>query len=167
MTDTVTAEVRSRMMAAIRSRDTSLEMAVRKMLHGMGFRYRIHKKVGKARPDMLLPKYSAAVFIHGCFWHGHLACRNSRIPKSNVEFWSSKIEGNAARDRRNEEEMLELGWRIAVVWECAVRPAARDATLKTLAGWLRNGEQRLEIAGDPIDHDVAEGEPKRRRSQVD
>lgn len=166
MTDTVTAEVRSRMMAAIRSRDTKPEMVVRKVLHGMGFRYRIHKKVGKVRPDMLLPKYSAAVFIHGCFWHGH-ACSHSRIPKSNIGFWSAKIQGNAARDRRNEDEMLELGWRIAVVWECAVRPASRDATLKTLAGWLRNGEQRLEIAGGPVDHGVVEGEPKRRRSKVD
>nr|WP_250807285.1 very short patch repair endonuclease [Neorhizobium tomejilense] len=136
MADTVTPEVRSRMMAAVRSRDTKPEIAIRKALHAMGFRFRVHARIGKARPDLKLTRYRAVVFVHGCFWHGHDDCRLSRAPKSNVGFWSGKIEGNMARDARNLEELAQGGWRIAVIWECAVRDLGAEAVTGQLAVWL-------------------------------
>ncbi|MDW9481251.1 DNA mismatch endonuclease Vsr [Sinorhizobium meliloti] len=164
MADTVTPEVRSRMMAAVRSRNTVPEMAIRKSLHASGFRYRIHKKIGKSRPDILLPKYSAAIFVHGCFWHGHVGCRYSRMPKSNVEFWTSKIERNAARDTRNEDEITQLGWRIAVVWECAVRDLGALEVCEKLADWLRQGGATLEIESDVVAGEAPHGKTRSGRS---
>jgi DNA mismatch endonuclease (patch repair protein) len=145
MVDTVTPEVRSRMMAAVKSKDTSVETSVRKAIHAVGFRYRIHKRIGKSRPDILLPKHSAAIFVHGCFWHGHVGCRYSRMPKSNVEFWVTKIERNMARDIRNEHEMADLGWRVAIVWECAVRDLGVTAVRDRIADWLVDGREKLEL----------------------
>lgn len=148
MVDTVTPEVRSRMMAAVKSRDTSTETSIRKALHAIGFRYRVHKRIGKSRPDFLLPKYSAAIFVHGCFWHGHAECRYARIPKSNVEFWTTKIERNVARDARNEDELGAMGWRIALVWECAIRDLGVIQVSHQIADWLRGGGERLEVRSD-------------------
>lgn len=148
MVDTVSREVRSRMMAAVRSKDTSIETSVRKALHAIGFRYRLHKRIGKSRPDILLLKHSAAIFVHGCFWHGHVGCRYARMPKSNVEFWATKIERNMARDVRNEEETVELGWRVAIVWECAIRDLGVTVVRDRLADWLKDGEGRVEIRGE-------------------
>lgn len=148
MVDTVTPEVRSRMMAAVKSRDTSTETSIRKALHAIGFRYRVHKRIGKSRPDFLLPKYSAAIFVHGCFWHGHAECRYARIPKSNVQFWTTKIERNVARDARNEDELAAMGWRIALVWECAIRDLGVIQVSHQIADWLRGGGERLEVRSD-------------------
>lgn len=145
MVDTVTPEVRSRMMAAVKSRDTAPEMALRKTLHAKGFRYRVHSRIGKSRPDMSLSKFRAAVFVHGCFWHGHAACRLSRTPKSNVGFWTEKIERNSARDTRNLMELEAAGWRVAVVWECAVRDLGIEAVADMVADWLPGNGGGLEI----------------------
>lgn len=161
MVDTVTPEVRSRMMAAVKSRDTSTETSVRKALHGIGFRYRVHKRIGRSRPDILLPKYSAAIFVHGCFWHGHAGCRYARMPKSNVEFWATKIERNVARDARNEDEMVAMGWRIALVWECAIRDIGVTQVRDQVADWLRGGGERLEVRSD--DPKVGTGRRKTAR----
>ncbi|MBY3433758.1 DNA mismatch endonuclease Vsr [Rhizobium laguerreae] len=150
MVDTVAPEVRSRMMAAVKSKDTSIETAVRKALHAAGFRYRIHKKIGKSRPDILLPKHSAAIFVHGCFWHGHAGCRYSRTPKSNIEFWTTKIERNMVRDAHNEEEMAGMGWRVALVWECAIKDLGVAQVSGRIADWLRGRSERLEIKSDGV-----------------
>ena len=147
MADTVTAEVRSRMMAAVRSRDTKPELALRRALHAAGFRFRVHSRIGKARPDIKLTRYRAAVFVHGCFWHGHDPCRLARRPKSNTGFWNGKIEGNMARDARNLAELRAAGWRVAVVWECAIRGRDIGEVAARLAAWVAGGEGDLEISG--------------------
>lgn len=146
MTDTVTPDVRSRMMAAVKSRDTGPELAVRKSLHAMGFRYRVHKRIGKARPDMVFARYRAAVFIHGCFWHGHGDCRLARMPTSNVGFWCEKIERNMARDIRNMAELAEAHWKTAVVWECAIRDRGAADVANEIGNWLRGGKANIDLA---------------------
>lgn len=111
-------ETRSRMMSSIRGRDTKPEMVVRRYVHQSGLRYRLHDRRLPGTPDLVFPKYRLALFVHGCFWHRHSGCANSVHPKSNAEFWQTKLQGNVARDRRNEERLLRLGWRVRVVWEC-------------------------------------------------
>lgn len=122
--DTVPPEVRSRIMAAIRAKNTSPEMAVRRLLHGMGFRFRLHVRDLPGTPDIVLPRHNLVVFVHGCFWHNHADCRGGRVPASNVGFWGPKLAGNKRRDRLNQAALRKLGWRVAVVWECRVRNEA-------------------------------------------
>jgi DNA mismatch endonuclease (patch repair protein) len=112
-------ESRSRNMAAIRSRDTKIELTVRKALHVAGFRFRLHRKDLPGKPDVILPGLRTAVFVHGCFWHGHV-CKEARRPKSNLRYWNPKIEGNMARDRRVQAEIKARGWVAFVVRECTV-----------------------------------------------
>lgn len=118
MTDRLEICVRSALMSKVRSRDTVPEMAVRRTVHALGLRFRLHRKSLPGCPDLVLPKYRAVIFVHGCFWHGHLGCRRSGRPKSNVSFWNSKLEGNARRDQRNIRKLRRIGWRVLVVWEC-------------------------------------------------
>jgi len=105
-------------MAAIRGKDTKPEMLVRRYLHRAGFRYRLHAKDLPGKPDIVLPKYRAVIFVHGCFWHRHEGCKNAVMPKTNEAFWRKKLEGNVQRDRRNEEKLKKQGWRVLTVWEC-------------------------------------------------
>lgn len=133
MTDTMTLEQRSRCMAAIRGKDTKPEMIVRKYLFSRGLRFRVQVRKLPGNPDIVLPKYKTVIFVNGCFWHGHEGCKYFRPPKSNVEFWKSKIERNVARDIRNEEELTALGWRVLRVWECDIRKVAgREEYLRPL-----------------------------------
>ena len=124
MADIVSKEVRSRMMAGIRGKDTKPEIRVRKLLHSLGYRYRLHRSDLPGRPDIVMPRHRLAVFIHGCFWHGHEDCRHFRLPKSRTEFWNDKITGNRARDNKAAEALIAAGWRVLVIWECAVRSAS-------------------------------------------
>ncbi|MFP5226241.1 MAG: very short patch repair endonuclease [Acidobacteriota bacterium] len=121
MTDVHTREQRSRNMAAIRSRDTQPEVRVRRVLHAMGLRFRLHRRDLPGRPDIVLPKFRTAIFVHGCFWHCHRCKYGSVIPATRAEFWAAKRGGNVARDRRNAAELRRLGWRVVVLWECEVR----------------------------------------------
>lgn len=114
-------------MASIKARDTSPELAVRRILHRSGFRFRLHSKHLPGRPDIVLPRYRAAIFVNGCFWHGHENCAAFRIPKTRTDFWQTKIAANTARDRRVAASLGELGWRCLTVWECAVRGKGRLA----------------------------------------
>lgn len=125
---------RSRNMAAIRGKDTAPELAVRRMLHGMGLRFRLHRKELPGRPDIVLPRHRTVVFVHGCFWHRHQGCRFTTTPKTRREFWQAKFDGNVARDRRNQAELVQLGWRVIVVWECELRDVAalRDRLVSEL-----------------------------------
>jgi DNA mismatch endonuclease (patch repair protein) len=128
-------------MSGIRGRDTKPEILVRSLLHRQGFRFRLQVRTLPGRPDLVLPRYHAVIFVHGCFWHGH-DCPLFRLPATRTEFWRSKIEGNRSRDRRVREELLAAGWRVAVVWECALRGAGRDVegVVRHLTDWLRGEE---------------------------
>ncbi|MCZ4433165.1 very short patch repair endonuclease [Agrobacterium sp. SOY23] len=149
MADIVPAHVRSRMMSGIRGKDTKPELLVRRALHAAGFRYRLHERTLPGKPDMVFPKYSAVVFIHGCFWHGH-DCHLFRMPSTRTEFWQAKISGNVARDVRATALLRETGWRVGTVWECALKGSEKlpvDDIVAALEVWLRGETSELEIRG--------------------
>ncbi len=120
-TDVYSSEKRSQVMARVKSGNTKPELAVRSVLHGMGYRFRLHRKDLPGRPDIVLPKYKTVVFVHGCFWHQHPGCKKATIPKQNAEFWEAKLSRNRERDERNLRELDNMGWKTIVVWECEVR----------------------------------------------
>jgi DNA mismatch endonuclease (patch repair protein) len=115
------SQTRSRNMAAIRGKDTAPELAIRRILHSMGMRFRLHRKDLPGSPDIVLPRHRTVVFVHGCFWHRHEGCRYTTTPKTRQEFWLAKFESNVFRDRRNQANLEQLGWRVLVVWECELR----------------------------------------------
>ncbi|MGB3898008.1 MAG: very short patch repair endonuclease [Mesorhizobium sp.] len=118
-------DARSAQMARIRARDTKPEMRVRRALHSVGLRYRLHAKGLPGKPDIVFPRTRVALFVHGCFWHQHPdpACKLARMPKSRLEFWRPKLEGNRARDEKVRAELEELGWTVIEVWECQTKPS--------------------------------------------
>lgn len=108
-------------MALVRSRDTKPEMRVRRLVHSMGYRYRLHRRDLPGTPDIVFPARRKAIFVHGCFWHRHNCAMGDRLPKSRIQFWSAKIEENAQRDRRSLAKLRRLGWKALVVWECQIK----------------------------------------------
>ena len=137
MADIVDSQTRSRMMSGIRGKDTRPELALRRALHALGFRYRLHARGVAGRPDLVLPKYRAIIFVHGCFWHRHENCRLATTPATRPEFWADKFAANIARDRAVQEALIAEGWRVATVWECALRKPGRvDAAVALLTTWL-------------------------------
>ena len=131
MTDPLSPAERSERMSLVRSRDTKPEVTVRQFLHAAGLRYRLHRRIAGARPDIIFPGRRIAVFVHGCMWHQHPdpACKLARMPKSRLEFWRPKLEGNRARDERQRVSLEDAGWTALTVWECQVRDLGRLATL--------------------------------------
>jgi DNA mismatch endonuclease (patch repair protein) len=129
--DVLTREQRSRCMSAIKNRDTRPEMIVRRLVHGMGYRFRLHVSSLPGKPDLVLPRLKKVIFVNGCFWHMH-RCRYGRVsPASNAIFWRTKREQNVERDRRNSARLRKAGWRVLVVWECGTRdPSALSARLR-------------------------------------
>lgn len=125
MADIKTLEERSSNMAAIRSSDTQPEMHVRRYLHSMGWRYGLHNKNLPGSPDIVMRRFKTVIFIHGCFWHGHENCKYYRLPKSNTEFWQTKININRARDERDIKALNKLGWNVIIVWECELKTEER------------------------------------------
>ena len=122
-------------MRAVRARDTGPEIAVRRLLHRLGYRFRLHRADLPGHPDLAFPARRAAVFVHGCFWHGHDCPRGARAPKTNAAYWAAKIARNRARDAETRAALEARGWRAAVVWECALRdPAAVAAALAAFLG---------------------------------
>ena len=153
MTDVVDKNTRSRMMSGIRGKDTTPELLIRKALFRKGFRYRLHYPGLPGKPDLVFPKYSAIVLINGCFWHGH-GCHLFKWPKTRHEFWKGKISGNVERDLRNLRWCHELGWRVMVVWECAVKGKQRlprEEVVTRVENWLRSGTNDMEITGVTAD----------------
>ena len=137
------------MMAGIRGKNTKPELVIRKALHARGFRYRIHCKDLPGNPDMCFPKYGAVIFVHGCFWHGH-DCHLFKWPKTRPEFWSSKIARNREVDALAEQRLLSEGWRVATIWECALKGRERlslEDISQHCADWLRSGGTSLVIRG--------------------
>ena len=133
MTDVHNSATRSRNMAAIRSANTKPEIRVRSALHALGFRFRLHRKDLPGKPDIVLPKFRAAIFVHGCFWHCHRCKYGSVVPATRAEFWAAKRGGNVARDRAKARALRKLGWRVITLWECEVRTsAAAEAKVKKL-----------------------------------
>ena len=112
------SEQRSRNMSAIKSKNTKPEIAVRKLLHSMGFRFRLHRKDLPGSPDIVLPKYKTVIFVHGCFWHRHENCKYASNPKTRKEFWESKFKANVKRDFEIQEKIKNIGWQSVVIWEC-------------------------------------------------
>lgn len=131
MTDRVSQELRSRMMSAVRGKNTFPELFVRRKLHARGFRYRLHVKNLPGNPDIVLPRYRTVVFVHGCFWHGH-SCSRGKRPSSNTKFWNTKIDANIQRDKRNQRRLRSTGWESIIVWECRLE-AGTEKLIRRLA----------------------------------
>jgi DNA mismatch endonuclease (patch repair protein) len=149
MADIVSPEVRSRMMSGIRGRDTKPELMLRKGLHAAGFRYRLHVKDLPGKPDMVFPRHRAVLFAHGCFWHGH-DCHLFRWPSTRQDWWREKITRNQTVDACSEHVLAERGWRIGVVWECALKGRDRlpfADVLQKCIEWLRSDAPALQIRG--------------------
>lgn len=144
MADVVDAATRSRMMAGIRAKDTAPELLIRRNLHRLGFRFRLHDKRLPGKPDLLLPKHEAVIFVHGCFWHGH-NCPAFKWPATRAEFWRSKIERNRENDGRHVKALRKMGRRVCVVWECSVRKSGGEVVAARIARWLAGTSRTLEI----------------------
>lgn len=146
MTDVISQEKRSELMSRIRGSDTRPEFSVRQGLHRAGFRFRLHQRKLPGCPDVVLPKYRAVIFVHGCFWHRHPNCPLAYRPKSRIGFWSEKFRQNRARDRRQERELRDSGWRVLVVWECSLRKEVdRRKAIRKIGRWLRSAAATGEV----------------------
>ncbi|MDE0126460.1 MAG: DNA mismatch endonuclease Vsr [Bryobacterales bacterium] len=138
MADVFDTAKRSEIMSRIRGRDTKPELLVRRIAHGLGFRFRLHRRDLPGCPDIVFPKYRAVIQVHGCFWHRHPNCRFASSPKTRTEYWTKKFEGNVLRDRRNELALTDLGWRTMVIWECETKDT--KAVAARIESFLREKE---------------------------
>ena len=149
MTDVHSPEVRSRNMAAIRGKDTKPELIVRRELHADGFRYKLHDRSLPGKPDLVFPKYRAVVFVHGCFWHGH-DCPYFHLPATRTDFWKEKIGRTKKLDAERMSALLEDGWRVGEVWECALRGRNKlilGQVIRSLEDWLVGAKRCVVIRG--------------------
>lgn len=149
MADRVNRQTRSRIMSRIRGKDTKPELLIRSALHRLGFRFRLHYRWLPGSPDIVLPKYRAAIAINGCFWHGH-SCHLFKWPQSRVDFWKEKIATNQVRDEKNLSARRDQGWRTLTIWECAIQGRRRielDELMATVEEWLTSGTSDDEIEG--------------------
>lgn len=137
MVDVVDSTTRSRMMSGIKGKDTRPEMVVRRFLHSEGFRYRLHVSKLPGKPDIVLPKYKVAIFVHGCFWHRHKGCKYTTNPDQNRNKWQDKFSQNVERDQKQIKHLIDLGWRVIVLWECGLR--ARENKLIWMVEQIKNG----------------------------
>lgn len=138
------------MMSGIRGKNTKPELLIRKGLHASGFRYRLHDRRLPGSPDLVFRRWNAVIFVHGCFWHGH-ACHLFRLPSTRPEFWSDKIRANRQRDRLAIDGLKAAGWRVATIWECALKGRTRrspEEVIATTTAWLANGRGDLEVTGE-------------------
>ena len=140
MADTISTQRRRENMRRIRNKGMKPEMAVRRLVHGMGYRYRLHRKDLPGKPDLVFPGRRKVIFVHGCFWHQHpdTSCKITRLPKSNLDYWLGKLQRNKERDREHQEKLRELGWDVMTVWECEVKNA--EYTAIRIKSFLEMGE---------------------------
>ena len=138
--DVVSSVKRSEMMSGIRGRNTHPELQVRAYLHARGLRFRLHRKDLPGRPDVVLPKYRVAVFVHGCFWHRHPGCKFTTEPATREDFWRQKFAANVSRDLRNQEALLQAGWRVLVIWECGLRS---KSNLESVLQWIKGDQDAM------------------------
>jgi DNA mismatch endonuclease (patch repair protein) len=152
MADIVDTATRSRMMRGIRGTNTRPELSIRRLLHAGGFRFRLHGRLLPGKPDIVLRRHNAVILVHGCFWHGH-DCPLFRMPRTRTEFWAAKIGRNRANDVRAIESLRKLGWRVAVIWECALKGRG-SLEPEHLSGriirWLQTGSRSLVVKGKTI-----------------
>ena len=149
MADVFNMQKRREVMASISAKNTKPELLLRKALHRKGFRYRLHDKCLPGKPDLVFRGFNAAVFVNGCFWHGH-DCQLFKAPATNREFWETKIETNRLRDSRNRDLLLKQNWRVLIVWECSTRGKGRlefEELITNVTNWLKSNENYLEIRG--------------------
>jgi DNA mismatch endonuclease (patch repair protein) len=141
MSDILSEEQRHRCMSRIKNKNTKPEILVRKFLFSKGFRFRLNKKDMPGKPDIVLPKYKTAIFINGCYWHGHENCKFSKLPETNREFWMNKINGNIKHDNIVREQLSTLGWNVITIWQCELKPKTKDNTLASLIKKLQDNER--------------------------
>jgi DNA mismatch endonuclease, patch repair protein len=149
MADILTPEQRHRNMSRIRAKDTKPEMLVRRGIHGLGYRYRLHDRTLPGCPDLVFPRYSAVVFVHGCFWHGH-KCHLAKLPESQREFWLNKLSRNMERDKKALSALSVEGWRVLTVWECALRGKRKkrfEQVLGSIGRFLEGDQKNLQLLG--------------------
>lgn len=149
MTDTVSPEKRSDVMSRVRSKDTKPELQIRRGLHAQGFRYRLHAKHLPGKPDLVFRRFKSVIFVNGCFWHGH-SCPRCRMPSSNSEYWKRKVARNAERDVANRRSLLDEGWRVLTIWECALTGKSKlglNQVIALASAWLLSTESMCEIKG--------------------
>ncbi len=149
MMDVVSSKKRSQMMAGIHARNTKPEIAIRRLLHKSGFRFRIHNDELPGKPDIVLKKYRAIIFVHGCFWHRH-QCHLFKWPKTRAEFWKTKINRNVLNDKKAIRDLHIADWRICVVWECSVKGTKKKSSShmeKLIKNWLDSNKNMVEISG--------------------
>jgi DNA mismatch endonuclease, patch repair protein len=146
MTDIVSPATRSRMMSGIKTKNSQPEVLVRRLLFAAGYRFRLHRRDLPGTPDIVLPGRRIAIFVHGCFWHMHEGCHLAKLPSTRPEFWTAKLQANAARDKRSIEELNTLGWRVLCVWECATRKSGElEKLLPSIQEWISSDAQIGEI----------------------
>jgi len=149
MPDTLTTSERSERMSRIGGKNSKAELVVRKLAHRLGFRFRLHRRDLPGTPDLVFPRLGSVIFVHGCFWHRHPdpACPLARLPKSRLDFWGPKLDGNRARDLRNQADLAKAGWRVLVVWECEL--SRKDQLRTTIRTFLEGGRERSNSSREP------------------
>lgn len=138
MADIVDPPTRSQMMANIKGSNTGPEIALRKALHALGLRFRLHDRKLPGRPDIVLPRWKAVIFVHGCFWHRHEGCRYATVPATRPQFWNEKFAANVSRDQRNLDGLASAGWRTRVVWECDLKTLGAFTVANDVMHWLQS-----------------------------
>jgi DNA mismatch endonuclease (patch repair protein) len=141
------------MMSGIRGKNTRPEVRLRRELHAMGFRFRLHDRRLPGRPDIVLPKWRVAIEVHGCFWHRHEGCRYATTPATRPEFWQEKFATNVARDLRTREKLQDAGWRTAIVWECGLRTRGLQPMMTHLHQWILSGSDHIELPKPDTDQE--------------
>lgn len=141
MADTVSKSERSRIMAAVKSKDTTPELSVRRLVHSLGYRYRLHVRSLPGTPDLVFPRLRKIIEVNGCFWHMH-DCARCRVPSSRRDYWIAKMQRNAGRDKRTRRELRKLGWEVLVIWECQIKPSREDWLRQRIVAFLDKDDKQ-------------------------